>query len=142
MARLCDEHTVVCALQNGVAQGARGRFCPSSTVLPAAVWISAEPHPGGWVRLRTDARLTLTVNDVAESLAGLFRGAGITVDLDADFTTAASHKLLVNAVVGLMVLTGRRSGMFRRDDVAAWHVATSPNALRSPGPRAPTSTTR
>ena len=94
------------------------------------------------MRLRTDARLTLTVNDVAESLAGLFRGAGITVDLDADFTTAASHKLLVNAVVGLMVLTGRRSGMFRRDDVAAWHVATSPNALRSPGPRAPTSTTR
>ena len=26
---------------------------------------------------------------------------------------------MVNAVVGLMVLTGRRSGMFRRDDVAA-----------------------
>ena len=41
------------------------------------------------------------------------------MDLDADFTTAAWQKLLVNAVVGLMVLTGRRSGMFRRDDVAA-----------------------
>ena len=38
---------------------------------------------------------------------------------DPDFITAAWHKLLVNAVAGLMVLTGRKSGMFRRDDVAA-----------------------
>ena len=43
LARLCDEHTVVCALQNGVEQVERvGRFCPSSTVVPAAVWISSE----------------------------------------------------------------------------------------------------
>ena len=43
----------------------------------------------------------------------------MTVQLDAEFLTAAWHKLLVNAVVGLMVLSGRRTGMFRRDDVAA-----------------------
>jgi 2-dehydropantoate 2-reductase len=41
------------------------------------------------------------------------------VECDPDFTTAAWRKLLVNALAGLMVLTGRRSGMFRRDDVAA-----------------------
>ena len=29
------------------------------------------------------------------------------------------QKLLVNALAGFMALTGRRSGMFRRDDVAA-----------------------
>jgi 2-dehydropantoate 2-reductase len=40
------------------------------------------------------------------------------VETDPDFTTAAWRKLLVNALAGLMVLTGRRSGMFRRDDVA------------------------
>jgi 2-dehydropantoate 2-reductase len=67
LARLCDQRTVVCALQNGVEQVERvGRFCPSSAVVPAGVWFSAEPDPQGWVRL-----------------------------------------------------TGRRSGMFRRDDVAA-----------------------
>jgi 2-dehydropantoate 2-reductase len=43
----------------------------------------------------------------------------VTVELDPDFLTAAWHKLLVNAVVAFMVLSGRRSGMFRRDDVAA-----------------------
>jgi 2-dehydropantoate 2-reductase len=120
LAKLCDDHTVVCALQNGVEQVQRvGRFCPSSTVVPAAIWISAEPDPQGWIRLRTGVRLVLPEGDAAERLAGLFRDAGISVDLDADFISAAWRKLLVNAVVGLMVLTGRRMGMFRRDDVAS-----------------------
>jgi 2-dehydropantoate 2-reductase len=120
LARLCDENTVVCALQNGVEQVERvGRFCPSSTVVPAAVWISSEVQPEGWVRVRAGARLVLPANDAAESLAELLRGAGVTVELDADFLTAAWRKLLVNAVVGFMVLTGRRGGIFRRDDVAA-----------------------
>jgi 2-dehydropantoate 2-reductase len=120
LARLCDENTVVCALQNGVEQVERvERFCPSSTVVPAAVWISSEAQPEGWVRVRTGVRLVLPVNNAAESLAVLLRGAGVTVELDPDFLTAAWRKLLVNSVVGFMVLTGRRAGIFRRDDVAA-----------------------
>ena len=55
----------------------------------------------------------------AKKIADLLRGTGVTVELDPDFTTAAWRKLLVNALADLMVLTGRRSGMFRRDDVAA-----------------------
>jgi 2-dehydropantoate 2-reductase len=120
LARLCDDRTVVCALQNGVEQVERvGRYCPSSPVVPAAIWISAEPDPGGWIRQRTGVRLVLPVSDAAKKLAELFGGAGISVGLDPDFITAAWRKLLVNAVVGLMVLTGRRMGMFQRDDVAA-----------------------
>ncbi len=120
LARLCGENTVVCALQNGVEQVERvGRFCPSSTVVPAAIWISAEVQPEGWVRVRTGVRLVLPDSEGAATLAELLRGAGVTVELDPDFLTAAWHKLLVNAVVGFMVLTGRRTGIFRRDDVAA-----------------------
>jgi 2-dehydropantoate 2-reductase len=120
LTRLCDEHTVVCALQNGVEQVERvGRFCPSSTVVPAAVWISSEVQPQGWIRVRTEPRLVLPDTDAAATLAEPLRGAGVTVELDPDFLTAAWHKLLVNAVVAFMVLSGRRSGMFRRDDVAA-----------------------
>jgi 2-dehydropantoate 2-reductase len=119
LARLCDENTVVCALQNGVEQVERvGRWCPTSTVVPAAVWVSSETQPEGWVRLRTGVRLVLPTGDAAEGLAKLLRGDRLWVDLDPDFITAAWHKLLVNAVVGLMVLTGRRTGMFHRDDVA------------------------
>jgi 2-dehydropantoate 2-reductase len=120
LARLCDENTVVCALQNGVEQSERvGRFCPSSTVVPAAVWISAEVQPDAWVRVRTEPRLVLPDSEAAAMLAELLRGAGVTVELDPEFVNAAWHKLLVNAVVCFMVLTGRRSGIFRREDVAA-----------------------
>ena len=92
------------ALQNGVEQVDRvGSFCPTSTVVPAAVWISAEPAPEGWIRVRTQPRLVLPDSGAAASLAELLRGAGVTVEMDPDFVNAAWHKLLVNAVVGLMV---------------------------------------
>jgi 2-dehydropantoate 2-reductase len=120
LARLCGENTVVCALQNGVEQVDRvRRFCPSSTVVPAAVWLSAETQPEGWVRLRNPGRLVLPDDPTARGLAETLRSPRLFVDTDPDFVTAAWHKLLTNAVAGLMALTGRKSGMFRRDDVAA-----------------------
>jgi 2-dehydropantoate 2-reductase len=118
LARLCGPGTVVCALQNGVEQVERvGRYCPAGTVVPAAIWISAETMPQGWVRLRNRLRLVLPDTAAARAVAELFPPD--TVELDPDFLSAAWRKLLVNAAVGLMVLSGRRSGMFRRDDVAA-----------------------
>jgi len=123
LARLCDENTVVCALQNGVEQVERvSRFCPTSTVVPAAVWFSAETQPEGWIRLRTGVRLVLPEGEASQRLADVLNGPSYgpscTVECSPDFVTAAWHKLLTNAVAGLMVLTGRKSGMFRRDDVA------------------------
>jgi 2-dehydropantoate 2-reductase len=57
-------------------------------------------------------------NSAARTLAEVFGGADIAIELDPDFRSAAWRKLLVNAVVGFLVLTGRRVGIFRRDDVA------------------------
>jgi 2-dehydropantoate 2-reductase len=118
LARLCDENTVVCALQNGVEQVERvGRYCRSSTVVPCVVWFSAEAQPQGWIRLRTAVRLVLPDGAASLRLAEVLRGPRLVVELDRDFVDAAWRKLLVNAVAGLMVLTGRKSGMFRRDDI-------------------------
>jgi 2-dehydropantoate 2-reductase len=120
LAALCDENTVVLVLQNGVEQVEQVQpHCPSSTVIPGIVWYSAETQPQGWVRLRGEASLVLPSGPAPESIAGLLRGAGCAVTCDPDFVTAAWRKLLVNALAGLMALSGRRSGMFRRDDVAA-----------------------
>lgn len=88
-------------------------------MLPGIVWYGAETQPEGWVRLRTEARLVLPGGPAAAKIADLLNGAGCMVECDPDFVTAAWRKLLVNALAGLMVLTGRRSGMFHRDDVAA-----------------------
>jgi 2-dehydropantoate 2-reductase len=120
LARLCDEHTIVVVLQNGVEQVEQVQpHCPSSTVIPGIVWFSAETQPDGWVRLRSEARLALPTGPAATTFAELWRGAGGTADCDPDFVTAAWRKLLLNAVAGLMALTGRRAGVFRRDDLAA-----------------------
>jgi len=120
LARLCGPDTVVCALQNGVEQADRLRpYCPESAVVPAAIWIAAETRPGGWVRVLSAPRLVLPADAAATRLAAAMNGSAITVELDPDFLSAAWRKLLVNAVVGFMVLAGRRSGIFRRDDVAA-----------------------
>ena len=119
LSRLCDDRTVVCALQNGVEQVERvGPLCPSSEVVPAVVWFSAEPNADGSVRLRTGVRLVLPEGNAAQVIADVLADTSATVELDPDFVTAAWRKLLVNALADFMVLTGRRSGMFRRDDVA------------------------
>jgi 2-dehydropantoate 2-reductase len=120
LARLCDEHTTVAVLQNGVEQVDQVQpLCASSAVVPGIVWYGAETQPEGWVRLRTEPRLVLPSGPPAERIAELLRGAGCHVDCDPDFITAAWRKLLTNALAGFMALTGRRAGMFRRADVAA-----------------------
>lgn len=119
LARLCDVHTIVVVLQNGVEQIEQVQpHCPLSPVVPGIVWFSAEPQPEGWVRLRTQAALVLPSGPSGQTIAELLRGAGFRVDCDPDFITAAWRKLLTNALAGFMALAGRRSGMFRRDDVA------------------------
>lgn len=130
LARLCGQHTVVLVLQNGVEQVERvGKYCQGAAVVPCVVWFSAETvgaseatggatQPAGWVRLRTPVRLVLPEVPAAGLLTRVLSGPRLAVDTDPDFVTATWHKLLVNAVAGLMVATGRKSGMFRRDDIA------------------------
>ena len=113
---LCDHNTTVCVLQNGVEQVELVQpHCTHSIVVPAVVWCPAETQPGGWVRLRGQPELTLP--SPGGPAAAVLADAGWKVSVADDFVTAAWHKLLTNAVSGLMVLTMRRSGMFRRDDV-------------------------
>ncbi|MEE3750011.1 oxidoreductase [Mycobacterium intracellulare] len=141
LARLCDVHTIVVVLQNGVEQVEQVRpHCPQSPVIPGIVWYSAESQPGGWVRLRGEAALVLPSGPSAATVADLLRGAGCRVDCDPDIITAAWRKLLTNALAGFMALSRRRSGMFRRDDVAALsrgYVAECLAVARAEGARLP-----
>jgi 2-dehydropantoate 2-reductase len=113
---LCHSRTVLVVLQNGVEQ--RELVAPhvgDATVLPAIVWVPVEGIGPGHVRVRGDLRLTLPDEPAAHAVAELLDG----VELADDFTTLVWRKLAINAVAGLMVLAGRRAGMFRRPDVAA-----------------------
>ena len=116
---LCDENTVVCALQNGVEQKAQLEpWVNGATVLPSVVWFPAQREPDASVWLRASPRLTLPDVPQAKRVADALNGTRCAVDLSADFLTVAWRKLLQNAVAGLMVLANRRAGMFSREDIS------------------------
>ncbi|NPE51842.1 oxidoreductase [Dickeya dadantii] len=118
LATLCDENTVVCALQNGVEQKTQLEpWVNGATVLPSVVWFPAQREPGASVWLRAKPRLTLPDVPQAKWVADVLSGTRCTVELSSDFVSIAWRKLLQNAVAGLMVLANRRAGMFSRGDM-------------------------
>lgn len=115
---LCDKNTVVCALQNGIEQQVQlNRWVNGATVLPSVVWFPAQRQPDNAVWLRAKPRLTLPDVPQAKRVVEALRGSRCAIELSADFTSVAWRKLLQNAVAGLMVLAGRRAGMFAREDI-------------------------
>ena len=113
---LSGDGTIVVVLQNGVEQRALvGPHAPGATVLPAVVWFPVEALAPGHVLVRDDPRITLPDEPAAHTVAKLVPG----VEPADDFLTLAWRKLAINAVAGLMVLSGRRAAMFRRPDVLA-----------------------
>ncbi|WP_333609820.1 oxidoreductase [Pantoea piersonii] len=116
---LCDENTVVCALQNGVEQKEQLKpWVNGATVLPSVVWFPAQREPDASVWLRAQPRLTLPDVPQAKRVADALSGTRCAVELSADFLSVAWRKLLQNAVAGLMVLANRRAGMFSREDIS------------------------
>jgi 2-dehydropantoate 2-reductase len=92
-------------------------------VLPSVVWFPAQRESDASVWLRGQARITLPDTPEAGVVLAALSGTRCAVDVAADFTSVAWRKLLQNAVAGLMVLTGRRAGMFARTDVAGLALA-------------------
>ncbi|MEQ4451950.1 oxidoreductase [Kosakonia sp. YIM B13605] len=124
LATLCDENTVVCALQNGVEQ--KNQLAPlvnGASVLPSVVWFPAQREPDASVWLRARPRLTLPDVPQAKRVVKALSGTRCAVELSADFASIAWRKLLQNAVAGLMVLANRRAGMFSREDITALALA-------------------
>lgn len=124
LSALCNARTVVCVLQNGVEQEAHlAPYVPGCPVLPSVVWFPAQREPDASVWLRGKARLTLPDRPAAGVVLAALQGTRCSVDVARDFTSVAWRKLLQNAVAGLMVLAGRRAGMFSRADIAGLSLA-------------------
>jgi 2-dehydropantoate 2-reductase len=116
----------VVVLQNGVEQRALVKpYVAGATVLPAVVWMATEATAPGHVRVVAPPRFVLPAEPATATVAGLLDG----VETAADFTTQAWRKLAVNAVAGLMALSGRRAAMFRRDDARRLGRALAAEAL-------------
>ncbi|HDR9874406.1 oxidoreductase [Burkholderia cenocepacia] len=121
---LCDANTVVCVLQNGVEQKtAFAPYAAGAAVVPSVVWFPAQREPDASVWLRGKPRLTLPDTPASDVVVSALRGTRCSPEVAEDFISLAWRKLLQNAVAGLMVLTGRRAGMFSRNDITALALA-------------------
>jgi 2-dehydropantoate 2-reductase len=115
---LAGPATVVVVLQNGVEHHERvAPLVGQATVLPAIVRCPAEATAPGQIRLRGEPRLRVPDGGSGRALRRLLEG-GADVSLTTDFRTEAWRKLCENAVSGLMVLAGRRAGIFQRAEMA------------------------
>src|SRR2546423_163398 len=118
---LCAPSTTVVALQNGVEHVARvAPYANDAQVLPAIVWISAEPTGPGEVTVRNNISSLVQVpaGPHGEEFAKLMEGSSaVEVELVSGFATAASRKLTTNAIAGIMAATGRRAAIYQRPDV-------------------------
>jgi 2-dehydropantoate 2-reductase len=118
LSTLCHADTAVCVLQNGVEQEAAvAPYVRNCAVLSSVVWFPAQVQLDGSVLLRGKPRLTLPDLPAARMVLEALRETRCSVGLVQDFKSMAWRKLLQNAVAGLMVLSGRRSGMFQRADI-------------------------
>ncbi|CRK55068.1 2-dehydropantoate 2-reductase [Alloactinosynnema sp. L-07] len=118
LSALCDEDTTVVVLQNGVEH--RERVMPlvgQAAVLPAIVWFGAESVASNHVVLRAGSRIMVPSGEAGDRFASLMHGGMTLVETVDDFTTELWRKLTSNAVGGLMALTGRPAGIYRREDI-------------------------
>jgi 2-dehydropantoate 2-reductase len=107
---VAGRETVVAVLQNGVEQRELvSPYVGGAMILPTVVWLATEVTAPGHVRVVIPPRFLVPREAGAEAVAALLDG----VEIVDDFTIQAWHKLSVNAVAGLMALTGRRAAMFQ-----------------------------
>lgn len=113
--------TIIAVLQNGVEHIDRVRpYAHGATILPTVVYCPTDRLGPGHVVQNSPARLTLPQNDIGMSLAALYAGTDIDVDLSDDIVTVMWTKLCINIAAGpITALTGQGRGAVRRPDVAA-----------------------
>jgi 2-dehydropantoate 2-reductase len=118
LRELAGPETTVLVLQNGVDQAERvSPFAGPATVLPTVIWCPAEPAGPGLVRQRAPARMLVADGSAGRRAAALLAGGRVSVELTADFVTAAWRKLSMNVVGALMALSGRTAEVLRDQEV-------------------------
>jgi 2-dehydropantoate 2-reductase len=116
--RLCGPGTTVVALLNGVEHQALVEpYAVAATVVPAVVWFPAI-REGGRIVLQAEPSLTLPDGRAGRAVAALLAGSGCRIELTDDLVTVSWRKLLQNAAAAIMAITGRKAGVFAREDIA------------------------
>jgi 2-dehydropantoate 2-reductase len=123
LKRLCGPGTHVAVLQNGIDHQARvAPLAGGAEVVPVIVYYNGERLAPDRVRLRQGANHDFAVaeGEAGRAFTALFADTPLRVHRDADFTTLAWRKLLINAIASpLTALTLQRQAVLRRPDIQA-----------------------
>jgi 2-dehydropantoate 2-reductase len=116
---LCDTHTVVAILQNGVEHVERFEsFLPRARILPVMVDVPAERTAPGRVSQRRNGRMVVPEGSLGSRFVELFSHTPIEVSQTADFKSEVWRKLCLNAAGALSAIVLRPSVIARHDGVA------------------------
>jgi len=114
---LCQPHSVVAVLQNGVDHEERiAPLVPAGVrVLPIVVSLPAEKLAAGRVEQSHPGRLTVPEGEVGRAFERLFEGGRTQIAVTDDFITQAWWKLLNNAALGGVCALSLRENSVARD---------------------------
>jgi 2-dehydropantoate 2-reductase len=121
LAKLCDPHTRVAVLQNGIGHAERlAPYVNGATVVPIIVYYNGERLAPDRVRFRRAGDHDLVARDDKDgrAFAALLDGTQMRILFGDDFHTLAWRKLMINAVGNpITALTQQRQAVLRRADV-------------------------
>jgi 2-dehydropantoate 2-reductase len=121
LAKLCDTHTRVAVLQNGIGHAERlAPYVNGAKVVPIIVYYNGERLAPDRVRFRRAGDHDLVVPDDKDGrdFAALLDGTQMRILFSDDFHTLAWRKLLINAAANpITALTQQRQAVLRRPDV-------------------------
>lgn len=118
-ARLCDSHTRVAVLQNGVEHIERfERYFPRERIVPVMIDCPAERTAPGRIRQRGPVRMLVPESEHGAALVDLFAQLPLDVSQTNDFRTAVWRKLCFNSAGAVSAVTLHPSGIVRHEGVA------------------------
>src|SRR5690606_33081017 len=118
-AGLCDAHTIVAVLQNGVEHVERFEpYFPRERILPVMVDLPAERSAPGRVLQRRNGRMIVPERVCSARFVELFSRTPIDVGQTPDFKSEVWRKLCVNAAGALSAILLKPSVIARQRGVA------------------------
>ena len=117
---LCDDHTRVLVVQNGIEHDRAAAFVHGADTIPSVVYCGAELLAPGHVRHESNGFLYVPTGDHEAELLALFAGSAAEVRPRDDFRMQQWRKLSINVVAnGLTALTGRPMSVVGEPELAA-----------------------
>lgn len=133
LTQLCDEHTRVAVLQNGIDHAKRlSTWGSEEQILPVIVYFNGERLERTHLRLTQagDSDLLIPATPLGEDFAELMKGTPIRVKATDNFHTLAWRKLLMNAIANpITALTQRRLEVFQQADIQQLALAILKEAI-------------